>query len=309
MIYTITLNPAIDRLLFLEKTLVKEKNNRLSKIDYDLGGKGHHGSFAMSKLGVKNQALGFCGTTNKSKLEKILQEKGINHDLVEVYGKPTRESYVILEAGVSGSILITEKGFRVSSYDIELLTEQIEEKIQEDDMVLIAGSLPPGFELRNLEELLQLLKKKNCFVACDLSGAALAKAVEVGVNFIKPNAFEIQEIVSEENSLLDNLKELSKKVDYIVVSQGSEGSICSHDGELYQITAPKVVAVNDTGAGDCFVGSFLGSLSLGKSLVESLAFASGCAASKVQYTNSTSFSVKEAKRLQKEVRIEKVQNH
>lgn len=309
MIYTITLNPAIDRLLFLEKTLVKEKNNRLSKIDYDLGGKGHHGSFAMSKLGVKNQALGFCGTTNKSKLEKILQEKGINHDLVEVYGKPTRESYVILEAGVSGSILITEKGFRVSSYDIELLTEQIEEKIQEDDMVLIAGSLPPGFELRNLEELLQLLKKKNCFVACYLSGAALAKAVEVGVNFIKPNAFEIQEIVSEENSLLDNLKELSKKVDYIVVSQGSEGSICSHDGELYQITAPKVVAVNDTGAGDCFVGSFLGSLSLGKSLVESLAFASGCAASKVQYTNSTSFSVKEAKRLQKEVRIEKVQNH
>ncbi|WP_192987221.1 1-phosphofructokinase family hexose kinase [Carnobacterium mobile] len=309
MIYTITLNPAIDRLLFLEKTLVKEKNNRLSKIDYDLGGKGHHGSFAMSKLGVKNQALGFCGTTNKSKLEKILQEKGINHDLVEVYGKPTRESYVILEAGVSGSILITEKGFRVSSYDIELLTEQIEEKIQEDDMVLIAGSLPPGFELRNLEELLQLLKKKNCFVACDLSGAALAKAVEVGVNFIKPNAFEIQEIVSEENSLLDNLKELSKKVDYIVVSQGSEGSICSHDGEFYQITAPKVVAVNDTGAGDCFVGSFLGSLSLGKSLVESLAFASGCAASKVQYTNSTSFSVKEAKRLQKEVQIEKVQNH
>ena len=309
MIYTITLNPAIDRLLFLEKTLVKEKNNRLSKIDYDLGGKGHHGSFAMSKLGVKNQALGFCGTTNKSKLEKILQEKGLNHDLVEVYGKPTRESYVILEAGVSGSILITEKGFRVSSYDIELLTEQIEEKIQEDDMVLIAGSLPPGFELRNLEELLQLLKKKNCFVACDLSGAALAKAVEVGVNFIKPNAFEIQEIVSEENSLLDNLKELSKKVDYIVVSQGSEGSICSHDGEFYQITAPKVVAVNVTGAGDCFVGAFLGSLSLGKSLVESLAFASGCAASKVQYTNSTSFSVKEAKRLQKEVRIEKVRNH
>ncbi|WP_313469187.1 1-phosphofructokinase family hexose kinase [Carnobacterium sp.] len=309
MIYTITLNPAIDRLLFLEKTLVKEKNNRLSKIDYDLGGKGHHGSFAMSKLGIKNQALGFCGTTNKSKLEKILQEKGLNHDLVEVYGKPTRESYVILEAGVSGSILITEKGFRVSSYDIELLTEQIEEKIQENDMVLIAGSLPPGFELRNLEELLQLLKKKNCFVACDLSGAALAKAVEVGVNFIKPNAFEIQEIVSEENSLLDNLNELSKKVDYIVVSQGSEGSICSHDGEFYQITAPKVVAVNDTGAGDCFVGAFLGSLSLGKSLVESLAFASGCAASKVQYTNSTSFSVKEAKLLQKKVQVEKIQNH
>ncbi|MEG0443491.1 MAG: 1-phosphofructokinase family hexose kinase [Carnobacterium sp.] len=307
MIYTITLNPAIDRLLFLEKTLVKEKNNRLSKVEYDLGGKGHHGSFAMSTLGVENQALGFCGTTNKSKLEKILKEKELNYDLVEVYGKPTRESYVILEANVSGSILITEKGFRVSSYDIELLTEKIEEKIQEKDIVLIAGSMPPGFELRDLEELLHVLKKKNCFIACDLSGTALTKAVEVGVNFIKPNAFEIQEIVSAENPLLENLKELSKKIDYVVVSQGSEGSICSHDGEFYQITVPKVVAVNDTGAGDCSVGAFLANLSLGKPLTETLAFASGCAASKVQYTNSTTFSVKEAKLLQKKVRVEKLQ--
>ena len=125
MIYTITLNPTIDRLLYLEEILTKEKNNRLESIAYDLGGKGHHGSYAMSKLEVENQALGFCGTTNKGQLEKILEQKNINHDLVDVYGKPTRESYVIVEKGVSGSILITERGYEVSSYDKSLLVDKI----------------------------------------------------------------------------------------------------------------------------------------------------------------------------------------
>lgn len=306
MIYTITLNPAINRLLFLEERLIKEKNNRLQKISYDLGGKGHHGSYAMSQLNVKNQALGFCGTTNKSKLERILIGKGINHDLVDVYGKPTRENYVILEAGISGSILITEKGFRITSYDIELLNEQIERKVKATDIVLIAGSLPPGYGLRDLEELLKTLKKIGCFVACDLSGNALKKAVEMRVNFIKPNRFEIRELISSNNTMLDNLKELSEKVEYVIISQGSEGSFCGHAGNFYQVSTPKVVAVNDTGAGDCFVGSFLSSLSLDKPLIDCLSFASACAASKVQHHDSTTFSVKEARILQKKVTVKKM---
>ncbi|WP_034551293.1 1-phosphofructokinase family hexose kinase [Carnobacterium funditum] len=306
MIYTITLNPAIDRLLFLEGTLIKGKNNRLQEIIYDLGGKGHHGSYAMSRLDVENQALGFCGTTNKRKLEKILSEKGINHNLVDVYGKATRESYVILEAGISGSILITERGFQITNYDIELLNEQIESKVRTGDIVLIAGSLPPGYKLQDLEELLNLLKKTGCFIACDLSGEALKKAVDMEVNFIKPNRFEIQELLSSENTMLDNLKELAKKVEYVIVSQGSEGSICSHAGNFYQVTTPKVVAVNDTGAGDCFVGSFLSGLSLNRPLTECLSFASACAASKVQHNDSTTFSVKEAKILQKRVTVKKL---
>lgn len=306
MIYTITLNPTIDRLLFLEETLTKGKNNRLRKVAYDIGGKGHHGSYAMNQQGVKNQALGFSGTTNASKLEKILSDKGIDYDFVEVFGKPTRESYVILEANVGGSILITEKGFQITDYDTELLYEKIENKVQEEDMVLIAGSLPPGFEIRDLEELLKRLKKIGCFIACDLSGEALKKAVEVGVNFIKPNRFEVQELFASDDNFLDHIRELSKKIDYVIVSLGKDGSICAHAGELQQVSTPTVELVNDTGAGDCFVGTFLASLSLSKPLTECLSLASACAANHVQYNDSTTFNIKAARKLQKEVTVKKL---
>lgn len=306
MIYTITLNPTIDRLLYLDGKLTKEKNNRLESVTYDLGGKGHHGSYAMSKLGVENQALGFCGTTNKRKLEKILEEKGINHDLVEVYGKPTRESYVILEKDISGSTLITEKGSAVSSYDKSLLFDKIEEKVGAKDTVLIAGSMPPGFELEDLEKLINLLKKIGCFIACDLSGDALKTAVKANVDFIKPNRFEILEITEQGKSLLDTVKELTKTIDYVVVSQGGAGSLCGHKDEFYQITPPVVVVKNDTGAGDCFVGAFIASLTQQKTFVEALTIATACSASKVQHDDSTTFSVKDAQNLQKKVILKKL---
>ena len=306
MIYTITLNPTIDRMLHLEGELTKEKNNRLESIAYDLGGKGHHGSFAMGKLGVENQALGFCGATNKSQLEKILDQKNINHDLVDIYGKPTRESYVILEKDISGSILITEKGYNVSSYDKSLLFDKIEAKVKANDTVLIAGSMPPGFEIKDLEKLIDLLNKIGCFIACDLSGEALKAAVKAGVNFIKPNRFEILDIAEQGKSLLDTVKELTKTIDYVIVSQGGAGSLCGHDNEFYQISPPSVVVKNDTGAGDCFVGSFLASLTQQKTFAEALTFATACSASKVQHNDSTSFSVKDAQNLQKKVTIKKL---
>jgi len=42
--------------------------------------------------------------------------------------------------------------------------------------LLIAGSLPPVIKLQDLEELLNLLKKTGCFIACDFSGESTKKS-------------------------------------------------------------------------------------------------------------------------------------
>ena len=92
----------------------------------------------------------------------------------------------------------------------------------------------------------------------------------------------------------------------MIVSQGGKGSLCGHGNEFYQIGVPTVVVVNDTGAGDCFVGSFLASLAQKKSFVDALTLATACSASKVQHKDSTSFNVRDAQNLQKKVTVEKV---
>jgi ribokinase len=56
-----------------------------------------------------------------------------------------------------------------------------------------------------------------------------------------------------------------------IVTLGSKGAIyISPEGEMQRVSAPKVTAVDTTGAGDCFVGTFAYYLAIGKDPVEAM---------------------------------------
>ncbi|MGL4694629.1 1-phosphofructokinase family hexose kinase [Enterococcus larvae] len=304
MIYTITLNPAIDRLLFLEKELTKRKTNRASKVTYDIGGKGTHGSYAMTRLGVSNLALGFAGERNFAAFEEILMQKKISHRFIQIPKGLTRESIVVIEPDNQGSTMLTEPSFSVEEAEKQQLLLFLKKHLTEEDIVLIAGSLPENFQINDLAELIQVAKEKQTFVACDLSGEALLLAAQLGVDFIKPNEFELIELLSEKTGTVEEaLEQLSREITCIAASKGEKGSICYYEGKQYQVLAPKVKEINDTGAGDCFVGAFLAEFSKCKNIKEALKTGSACAASKVQYEDSSYFDPKEADILKQQVKI------
>lgn len=60
MILTITINPAIDKTIFVEKLSVNHVNRVLSSRE-DLGGKGINVSKVLTKLSVPTIACGFIG--------------------------------------------------------------------------------------------------------------------------------------------------------------------------------------------------------------------------------------------------------
>jgi ribokinase len=67
-----------------------------------------------------------------------------------------------------------------------------------------------------------------------------------------------------------------------VVTLGSEGAVyISPQGQLHRVSAPKVTAVDTTGAGDSFVGSFAFSLASGKNPVDAMSFGVKVASSSV----------------------------
>ena len=305
MIYTLTLNPAIDRILYLEEKLLKKKTNRIKTVAFDLGGKGLHGSHVLRTLGIENRALGFVGELNEERFISLVEAKKLNYQFVSLPNQATREAYVLIEEGVSGSRMLTEAGVAVNQAANDQLLALVDQQVNPEDMVLIAGSLPPNYTLTHLSELLEMLKNKGCFIGCDLSGTALNVAVEAEVDFVKPNEFELAELTHTAvgKDVLKQIKNIAKKVAYVVASQGARGSLCAHGGKVYRIVPPIVKEVNDTGAGDCFVGAFVGGIAQHTPLIENLMFASACAASKVQYRDSTTFSYQEALDLKAQVSV------
>ncbi|MBM5696298.1 1-phosphofructokinase family hexose kinase [Listeria seeligeri] len=304
MIYTITLNPAIDRLLFINGELEKRKTNRVIKTAFDCGGKGLHVSGVLSKFGIKNEALGIAGSNNLDQLYTILEEKHINHDFLVEAGTSTRECFVVLSDDTNGSTMIPEAGFSVSQTNKTNLLKQIAKKVKKEDMVVIAGSPPPHYTLSDFKELLETVKNTGAFLACDSSGDYLKLAVQLGVDFIKPNEEEVVAILAEKTeSLEENIRTLALEIPYLVVSLGGKGSICAHNGKLYQAIPPTVKERNDTGAGDVFVGAFIAGLAMNMPIMETLKVATGCSASKVMQLDSSNFDLEAAGQLKNQVSI------
>lgn len=308
MIYTVTLNPAIDRLIQTNGLLMKKRTNRVKTVEYDLGGKGFHVSHTLNKFDIENIALGFIGSENQEQMEKILQEKQVTHQLIVEKNASTRECIVLIDEESQGSTMVTGSGFQVSNANHEKLISQLKKLLRSEDMLVLAGSLPPSYTLKQLEEIIDVGKVAGSFIACDLSGDALKLAVKMKVNFIKPNQFELEELLyPRKDSIKNRLLVLNEHIPYVVASMGKEGSFVAHAGEIYRVIPPKIREVNDTGAGDVFVGSFLAQLIQKRKLETAIAYATVCSASKVTKRNCTDFDLMQAEQMLPMIKIKKLE--
>ena len=93
MIYTVTLNPAIDYVVGLD-AFVPGAVNRCNRENIEFGGKGINVSRVLHSLGIETTALGFIAGFTGQALEQGLQEMGlrtrfipVSEGMTDTYGK------------------------------------------------------------------------------------------------------------------------------------------------------------------------------------------------------------------------------
>jgi len=102
------------------------------------------------------------------------------------------------------------------------------------------------------------------------------------VDFVKPNEHESETITGEADPMLalDQLHELGVKVP--IVTLADRGSVLLDSGRIFHIPAFQTNAIDPTGAGDTYAGSFIVEYDRTRSIVESALFASAAASIKVE---------------------------
>ncbi len=100
------------------------------------------------------------------------------------------------------------------------------------------------------------------------------------VDIILPNAVEARQVAGV-NNVRQALKSLNKHTT-AVIKDGPKGALGYDDGQTLRITAPKVKAVDTTGAGDNFNAGFLSGLVDGKPFDDCLARGCACGSLAVQ---------------------------
>ncbi len=268
MIYTVTLNPALDRFIVVEQLLTEDTTRILSETPY-AAGKGIDVSRVIRELGGQSVALGLVGGYDGLQLEGLLINAGVMADFTRISGE-TRTNIILHERAKGRQYVISAKGPQVNATEIGFFYQNVN-KIQDMDYLVLSGSLPRGVTPNLYGQLILAGKKKNAFIVLDTDGKSLSESIEYRPTCIKPNTYELSRLAGRElqteSEIIGFCEKLHQKgIPYIIVSRGKEGLLLSSVKQTIKAIAPPVKVDSTVGAGDSVVGGFVMAHSQGKDL-------------------------------------------
>jgi len=274
MIYTVTLNPAVDRELTVP-TLKWDTVLRASKQRADVGGKGFNVSCMVQQLGGESIALGFVGGLAGRLLADSLQERGVRTDFVWI-AEETRTNVSIVTTDGGHSLKVNEAGPTITAAEQEALVRKVLDSVNAGDWCVLSGSLPPNVSSGLYAELATELQKQGVQVILDACGEALRLGCAARPFLVTPNASEATEL-THQTKPMDAAHQLRRMgSDHVIVTLGRDGAMLVDDDGIFHIATPKIVERNAIGAGDALVGGLVYALAEELPLNEALRWGVAC---------------------------------
>lgn len=277
MIYTITLNPAID-LVIITKKLEPNIVNRTENFELQPNGKGVNVSFILKKMGIENVATGIGGGFTLDYITAGLTEKGISNNFLKVK-EPTRINVFTRVLDQNQEYKEVNPGPEVSEKVQEQFLKYLRTTLKERDTLIISGSFSKGIKQDYLVKIAEITADKKVKLVIDSSSKAVLDTLPYHPYLLKPNDqelasfFDLNEKLDQEKIIKLARKLIDDGCKNVLVSLGDSGAALIDKNHAYFGNAPKISVINTAGAGDTMLGTFIGKKELGCNTVEALKFA------------------------------------
>lgn len=278
MIYTLTLNPALDYDMYLDEDLKLENLNLAREVNFRAGGKGINVSKVLKNLGLESTAIGFVAGFVGDFIIKDLEKEKIKTEFVEL------EGYTRINVKVNAN----DKETELTGVSPEIPKEKLEELIgkmsdlKDGDILVLSGSIPSSVSSSIYKELSEKVKA-DVEIVLDTRGNLLQENMHNNF-FIKPNIHELREMfggkIETKSEIVEKCKFfLERGIKNVILSRGGEGALLINKDCVLEASVPKGNLINSIGAGDSMVAGFIAGYVKGMSLEDSfrLAVASGSA--------------------------------
>ena len=258
MIYTVTFNPSLDYIIKIEKFEAGLVNRSDSENIYP-GGKGINVSIVLKNLGISSKVLGYIAGFTGEEIKKNIETLGCSTDFIKLENGLSRINVKIksdLESEINGG------GPEISKDELNEMYKKIL-KLQEDDILVLAGSIPRTLPNDVYEKVMKILKDKKVKVIVDTTGKSLLKVLKYKPFLIKPNHHELGDLFNKKLNNNDEIIEYGKRLQEkgarnIIISMAGNGAILiKENGEAIYRNVPKGEVINSVGAGDSMIAGFI----------------------------------------------------
>ncbi len=261
MIYTLTLNPAIDYTVFLD-CLNTGEINRTKKESISWGGKGINVSRIFNVFGVPNTAMGLIAGFTGRALAEGLSAENIRTDFINLSRGRTRIN-VKIQAGAETEI--NSAGPGISSGEFDSLLSKLR-SLSKSDTLILSGAAPASMSDAMYGDLLRAIAYSGCRFIADVSGKALHAVLKYRPFLIKPNQKELFDFAdrafSDDVTEIQNAAEdaIIKGAQNALVSLGDKGALIINRSGCMALAAPKGKVISSVGCGDALLAGFVAAL-------------------------------------------------
>jgi 1-phosphofructokinase family hexose kinase len=252
------------------------------------GGKGLNVARNLAALGVPSVTIGFAAGRTGNALRELAADRGLALRTVDVPGE-TRSCVTILDDDGVTTVL-NEPGPHVDACDWTRLEQQVGSTLAAGDLLVVAGSNPPGSPADGVAKLVRLAHERGGAAVVDTSGSGLLLALREGPELVAPNIEEARAVLGgavaelvdvEDPQAIDDAVRAARLLrdrgaTAALVTVGRHGVVVDAPGTgAAQIRAPQVQVVNPVGAGDALVAGLVASVRDGDGLRSAIGRADG----------------------------------
>jgi len=305
LILTLTVNPAIDRNVTVDRLVFEDRAYILSSGESP-GGRGINASCVIHSFGGKTAAMVPSGGKNGSRFEQLLRGCGFPINVVHIKNEVRTNLTVTDKSGLT--VKLNELGPPMTKVELDRLERMVRDKLAGAAWLMICGSLPPGVSPSFYSRLVAMARERKVKTLLDTDGDALREGAEAGPTVIAPNQQEAERLLNRALITRNHFIEAADRIrhmgpELVILSLGIRGAIGARQGQMLEVIPPRIEAVCPIGAGDALVAAFTWSMNQKDDFVEALRWGVAAGTASARLPGVTFASLAETKEIYDRVEI------
>lgn len=308
MILTLTINPAVDRNVTVDRLAFEDRGYILSRSESP-GGRGINASRVIHSFGGKTLALAVNGGPAGELFQSLTGCCGFPMELVKIDNEIRTNLTITDKHGLT--VKLNELGPPLSTKELDKVAAKVESRLDKATWFMICGSVPPEVPAHFYNHLLELAHKKKVKTLLDTDGDALLHGLEAQPTVVTPNQQEAERLLNRALITRTHLMEAMERIhgmgaQSVVVSLGSRGAIGKTAQDLIEVVPPRIDAVCPIGAGDALAAAFTWAIDKNDDFVDAVRWGVAAGTASAKLPGITFASLDQTKHLYSQVDVRSI---
>jgi 1-phosphofructokinase family hexose kinase len=309
LIVTLTINPAIDRIISIDR-LAFEDRAYINSTRELAGGRGINVSSVIHSFGGETLAVLISGGDSGKRLEELLGKCGYRIAVVPVQNEIRTNLTVTDKHGLT--VNLNETGPTLGKAEVARVERVVRDLLEHASWLAVCGSIPPGVPPSFYGKLIAMARHKKVKTLLHADGEALREGIEARPTVVSPNQQEAGRLLGRTLLTRTHFLEAAERIrqlgsESVVLTLGSRGAVGAFADGLMEALPPRIDAVCPIGAGDALMAAYAWARVRRTSAVEALRWGVAAGTASARLPGMSFASLEQSKEIYRQVEVRRVE--